>query len=80
MKHTINVFGVWTDVAPDKFVLMLQRFKTGGLVGVHWVSLWFGWWMQEGLWMRYIAPSDAAGFRRLKPILRRNGLHRHQRP
>ena len=48
MEHTINVFGVWTDVAPDKFVLMLQRFKTGGLVGVHWVSLWFGWWMQEG--------------------------------
>ena len=42
MEHTVNAFGVWADVAPDKFVLMLQGFKTGGLLRVHWVSLWLG--------------------------------------
>ena len=42
MEHTVNAFGVWADVAPDKFVLMLQGFKTGGLLWVHWVSLWLG--------------------------------------
>jgi len=35
MEHTVNAFGVWADVAPDKFVLMLQGFKTGGLLRVH---------------------------------------------
>ena len=33
MEHTVNAFGVWADVAPDKFVLMLQGFKTGGCLG-----------------------------------------------
>ena len=67
------------DVAPDKFVLMLQGFKTGGCLGS--LGLTLAWLVtEEGLWVRCTPASDADGFRRSKPSRRRKGLHRHQRP
>ena len=44
------MFGVWADVAPDKFVLMLQGFKTGGCLGA--LGLTLAWLVTEkGFWV-----------------------------